>query len=120
MSDQVQLTRDQDIAIITINNPPVNALSPEVAAGIGRAIAQAAQDHSVKAVVLIGSGRTFIAGADINEFGKITSGKKPRGAGLLPLLLQIEDLRKPVVAAIHGAAFGGGLLVALILKRLVG
>ena len=112
MADLVELTRDREIAIITINNPPVNALSPAVAQGIANAIEQVIKDDSVKAVVLIGAGRTFIAGADIKEFGKITSGKSPRGAGLLPLLLQIEN-GKPTVAAIHGSAFGGGLELAM-------
>ena len=113
MDDLVQLAKDQDVAIITINNPPVNALSPGVAKAIAQTIAQVGHDDGVKAVVLIGGGRTFIAGADIKEFGKITSGKTQRGAGLLPLLLQIEDVRKPVVVAIHGSAFGGGLELAM-------
>ena len=113
MDDLVQLTRDKDVAIITINNPPVNALSPGVAQGIAQTIAQVDKDDGVNSVVLIGGGRTFIAGADIKEFGKITSGKSQRGAGLLPVLLQIEDVRKPVVVAIHGSAFGGGLELAM-------
>jgi 3-hydroxyacyl-CoA dehydrogenase len=113
MDDLVQVTRDKDVAIITINNPPVNALSPAVAQGIAQAIEQVRLDDAIKAVVLIGGGRTFVAGADIKEFGKITSGKAKRGAGLLPLLLQIEDVGKPVVVAIHGSAFGGGLELAM-------
>ena len=113
MSDLVQLTKDKDVAIITINNPPVNALGPGVPEGISQAIKEIIQDESVKAAVLIGAGRTFVAGADIKEFGKITSGKKDRGAGLLPLLRQIEDCPKPVVMAIHGMAFGGGLELAM-------
>ena len=113
MPDLVQLTKDNDIAIITINNPPVNALSPGVPEGIGEAIEQIDKDPGVKAAVLIGGGRTFIAGADIKEFGKITSGENKRGVGLLPLLLRIEDCSKPVVVAIHGQAFGGGLEVAM-------
>jgi 3-hydroxyacyl-CoA dehydrogenase len=112
MSELVSLTHDGEIAIITINNPPVNALSPGVPEGIGDAIAKAGQDDAVKGIVLIGGGRTFIAGADIKEFGKVTSGEKGRGS-LLPLLLTIEDCPKPTVAAIHGTAFGGGLEVAM-------
>ena len=113
MSDLVQLTKDKDVAIITINNPPVNALGPGVPEGISQAIKEIIRDQSVKAAVVIGAGRTFIAGADIKEFGKITSGKKDRGAGLLPLLREIEDCPKPVVMAIHGMAFGGGLELAM-------
>jgi 3-hydroxyacyl-CoA dehydrogenase len=112
MNQLVSQARDGEIAIITINNPPVNALSPGVPEGIAAAIAEACEDESIKGVVLIGGGRTFIAGADIKEFGKVTSGEKGRGS-LLPLLLAIEDCPKPTVAAIHGTAFGGGLEVAM-------
>jgi len=112
MTDVVQLTKDNDIAIITINNPPVNALSPGVPEGISEALDEIAQDAIIKAAVLIGGGRTFVAGADIKEFGKMTSGK-PRGAGHLPLLLKIEDSSKPVIVAIHGTALGGGLELAM-------
>ncbi|HKV05117.1 MAG TPA: 3-hydroxyacyl-CoA dehydrogenase NAD-binding domain-containing protein [Candidatus Acidoferrales bacterium] len=111
MSDLVQLSKDKDVAIITINNPPVNALSPGVPEGIARAIAEIERDADVKAAVLIGGGRTFIAGADINMFVQMTSGKGGR-VNLLPTLLQIENCSKPVVAAIHGTALGGGLEVA--------
>ena len=113
MSDLVQLTQDNDIAIITINNPPVNALSPGVPEGIADFIDKVNADNKVKAAVVIGAGKTFIAGADIKEFGKITSGENRRGVALTPLLLRIEDSRKPVVMAIHGQAFGGGLEVAM-------
>src|SRR5215469_788364 len=89
MDDLVQLAIDNDVAIITISNPPVNALSPDVARGIAKSVEQAGKDISVKAVVLMGAGRTFVAGADIKEFGKITSGKSERGAGLLSLLSKI-------------------------------
>ena len=108
----VQVTRDGDIAVITINNPPVNALSPGVPEGIAGALERIAKDDEVKAVVLMGAGKTFVAGADIKEFAKITA-DRPRAAGLLPLLLQMEDSRKPIVAAIHGTAFGGGLELAM-------
>ena len=114
MSTLVRLSRDKDsaIAIVTIDNPPVNALSPGVPEAIADAIEQINNDPSVKAAVLIGGGRTFVAGADIKEFAKMTSGRT-RGAGLLPLLLGIEDCCKPIVMAIHGAAFGGGLELAM-------
>jgi 3-hydroxyacyl-CoA dehydrogenase len=112
VNNLVGLTKDREIAIITINNPPVNALSPGVPEGISEAIEQIEKDPSIKAAVVIGNGNTFVAGADIKEFGKITSGK-PRGAGLHPLLLRIEDCQKPVVMALHGTAFGGGLELAM-------
>jgi 3-hydroxyacyl-CoA dehydrogenase len=112
MNELVTLTHHNEIAVITIENPPVNALSPGVPEGIRSSIAAAASDAAVRAVVIIGGGRTFIAGADIREFGKVVSGEKPRGT-LLPLLLEIEDCPKPVVMAIHGTAFGGGLEVAM-------
>ena len=114
MNSLVRLSKDDnnEIAVITIDNPPVNAISPGVPEGISEAIEQISNDPSVKAAVLVGAGRTFVAGADIKEFGKMTSGKS-RGAGLLPLLLAIENCSKPVVMAIHGAAFGGGLELAM-------
>jgi 3-hydroxyacyl-CoA dehydrogenase len=113
MSDLVPLTKDNGIGVITINNPPVNALSPGVPEGIAAAIEQIDKDDSVKAAVLIGGGKTFVAGADIKEFGKITSGKSGGALELPSLLLKIEDCRKPVVMAIHGSAFGGGLELAM-------
>ena len=118
MSDLVQLTKAQftkndNIAVITINNPPVNALSPGVPEGISAAIDQVDRDDDVIAAVVIGGGRTFVAGADIKEFTKMTAGKGKLGPGLLPLLLKIENCSKPVVMAIHGTAFGGGLELAM-------
>jgi 3-hydroxyacyl-CoA dehydrogenase len=112
MRELVQLTREGDIAVVTIVNPPVNALSPGVPEGIRSAIGEAANDEAVRAIVVIGSGRTFIAGADIREFGKVVAGEKPR-LTLLPMLREIEDSAKPVIMAIHGTAFGGGLEVAM-------
>ncbi len=112
MSELVQLSKVGDVAVITINNPPVNALGAGVPEGIESAIAAIEKDASVKAAVLIGGGRTFIAGADINMFVQMTSGKGGR-IRLLPTLLKIEDCSKPVVVAIHGNALGGGLEVAL-------
>ena len=111
MNSLVRISKDRDVEIITIDNPPVNALSPGVPEGIGTAIDDINRDPEVKAAVVIGAGRTFVAGADIKEFGKMTSGGPRRS--LLPLLLQIEDSLKPVVMAIHGTAFGGGLELAM-------
>ena len=112
MSDLILFTRDGSVGVITVNNPPVNALSPGVPEGIQEAIRGNQDDEAIDAFVLIGGGRTFIAGADIKEFGKITSGRKERGDGLHPLLGVIEGCPKPVVAALHGTALGGGLEVA--------
>src|SRR6184192_2066395 len=112
MGDLVQFTKSGNIGVITINNPPVNALSPGVPEGIFESIEKLLTDKELKAAVLIGGGSTFIAGADIKELEKMAAGK-PRGAGLLPLLLKIADCRKPVVAAIHGTALGGGMETAM-------
>src|SRR5215471_18280024 len=112
MSDLVQFTKSGSVGVITINNPPVNALSSGVREGISEVIDQLQKDSGLRAAVLIGGGSTFIAGADIRELAKMTSGK-PRGAGLLPLLLRIEDCPKPIVVAIHGTALGGGMEVAM-------
>ncbi|HYA17695.1 MAG TPA: 3-hydroxyacyl-CoA dehydrogenase NAD-binding domain-containing protein, partial [Bryobacteraceae bacterium] len=112
MSELVKLTAQDGIAVVTIDNPPVNALSPGVPEGILESVEAANNDPAVKAIVVIGAGATFIAGADIREFGKITSGEKPRIA-LTPKLFQLESSVKPVVMAIHGTAFGGGLETAM-------
>ncbi|MBV8866813.1 MAG: enoyl-CoA hydratase/isomerase family protein [Acidobacteriaceae bacterium] len=112
MPDLVKLSLHDDIAVITIDNPPVNALGPGVPEGIAEAIKAAGANEKIRAIVMIGAGQTFIAGADIREFGKIVSGTRPR-LDLLPYLRVIEDARKPVVVAIHGTAFGGGLETAM-------
>ena len=102
------LSVEGDIGVITLNSPPVNALSQAVRAGILQNVNKAVADPAVKAIVLICEGRTFIAGADITEFGK------PRKEPSLPEAQNaIENAPKPVVAAIHGTALGGGLEVAL-------
>src|SRR5579872_3858438 len=114
MSELVLTSRDGDLGVITINNPPVNALSPGVPEGIQAGIAEFEADDSIKAIILIGGGRTFIAGADIKEFGKITSGgDRKRGPGLNAVLETVENASKPVIAAIHGTALGGGLETAM-------
>ncbi len=113
MTDLVQLTKDNGIAVITINNPPVNALSPGVPEGIARAIEEVNNDAAVQACVLIGGGRTFVSGADIKEFGKMRSGNAPGTMNFPDLLTRVENCRKPVVMAIHGNALGGGLELAM-------
>ncbi len=113
MSNLLRITREQDVAVITIDNPPVNALSTEVRQAIREAIEEADNDNRVAAIVLIGAGRTFVAGADINEFQKITSGSSQRVPEMARLVERIEDCRKPVVAAIHGHALGGGMELAM-------
>src|SRR5687768_3849300 len=99
------------VAIITVDNPPVNALSPGVPEGISDAVARASDDASADAIVLIGAGQTFIAGADINVFKTITTREQSleRSEAVHARLKGIEDASKPLVAAIHGHALGGGL-----------
>ncbi len=105
---KVQLERHGRIGLVTIDNPPVNALSAAVRQGLAAAIEQANADKAVAAIVIASTGKAFIAGADISEFGK-----PPAPPALPDLLDAIERSAKPVVAAIQGVALGGGLEVAL-------
>lgn len=108
MSDTVSFSKQGEIGLIKINNPPVNALNQSVRAGLKTCVEQGLGDDSVKAMVLVCEGRTFIAGADITEFAKGMG--EP---GLVPVIGNMETANKPIVAAIHGTALGGGLEVAL-------
>jgi 3-hydroxyacyl-CoA dehydrogenase len=113
MSQPVTLSARDGIAVITIDNPPVNALSPGVPEGILAAFDTAERDASVRSIVVIGGGRTFIAGADIKELEEAARNPAAGGPDLHPLLTRIEDCAKPVIMAIHGTALGGGLEIAM-------
>ncbi len=107
MAEVRQATQD-GVRILTIANPPVNALSAAVRAGLESAVVTAQADPTVRAIVIAAEGRVFVAGADISEFGK-----PPQPPALPDLLRTIEDSAKPVVAAVNGLALGGGLELAL-------
>ncbi|PKM29454.1 MAG: 3-hydroxyacyl-CoA dehydrogenase [Gammaproteobacteria bacterium HGW-Gammaproteobacteria-11] len=108
MSDVVTLERHGAIAVVRVNNPPVNALGIAVREGLQNSFNAAEADPAVKAIVLVCEGSTFMAGADIKEFGK-----PPKSPGLPEVVNGIEAGTKPSVAVIHGTALGGGLEVAV-------
>ncbi|HEY2185415.1 MAG TPA: enoyl-CoA hydratase/isomerase family protein, partial [Xanthobacteraceae bacterium] len=104
----VRLLRDGSVAILVIDNPPVNAGSWDVRNGLLAAVRAACSDPDISAIVIIGAGKTFVAGADIREFDR------PLRDPQMPAVIEaIEACAKPIVAAIHGAALGGGLELAL-------
>ncbi len=110
MADGVTLTRDDNIGIITLDNPPVNGLSFAVRRGLADQVEAALSDDTIEAIVITGAGKMFCGGADIRQFGQTP----PADAANLPAVInRIEDSSKPVVAAIHGVAAGGGLEVGL-------
>jgi 3-hydroxyacyl-CoA dehydrogenase len=108
MTDAVLRSTQGRIGILTVNNPPVNALAAAVRDGIKEGVEAFGKDGNIDAIVLIGGGRTFIAGADIREFGK-----PPKGANLNDVIATMENCPKIVVAALHGTPLGGGLETAL-------
>ncbi|MDC0509140.1 3-hydroxyacyl-CoA dehydrogenase NAD-binding domain-containing protein [Gammaproteobacteria bacterium] len=108
INEVTSLEIKDSVAVLTLNSPPVNALSANVREGLNNGVNAAIEDESVKSIVIICEGRTFIAGADITEFGQA-----PKGPSLYDVQDMIENSPKPVVAAIHGTALGGGLEVAL-------
>ena len=108
MTSPIRTERHDNVLVIISDNPPVNALGQAVRAGLADGIAEALSDDAVEAVVIRCDGRTFFAGADITEFGK-----PPKGPSLPEALDKLEASDKPVIAAIHGTALGGGCEVAL-------
>src|SRR5436190_19780085 len=107
MEQLVTYSKRDEIGVIAINNPPVNALSSGVLEGIQAALAVLERDAEVRAIIMIGRGRTFVAGADTNEF---VEGTVP---AFHPVLDAIEARANPVAMAIHGTALGGGLELAM-------
>ena len=113
MTNPVSLSLDGAVAVIRIDNPPVNALSPETIDGLSAAVAQAASDPAAAAIVVAAAGRTFIAGADIKGLENVVWGGDTGAPEMHDLLQRLEQSPKPVVMAMHGTALGGGLEVAM-------
>jgi 3-hydroxyacyl-CoA dehydrogenase len=115
LKGKVNYTVNGNIAILEVDNPPVNPLSSGVRAGLAEYIAKANEDDAIEGIILTGAGRSFIAGADISEFGQ-----KSDGPDLHTALKDIEFSKKPVLAAINGTALGGGLETALVCNYRMG
>jgi 3-hydroxyacyl-CoA dehydrogenase len=113
MSKLVNSTTQNDIAVITIDNPPVNALSQDVADSLDAAVAQAQRNPAVRGIVIACAGRTFVAGADINGLEQLAWGTGRGAPDMHDKLARLEDGPKPVVMAMHGTALGGGLELAM-------
>jgi 3-hydroxyacyl-CoA dehydrogenase len=109
----VRRTKFGEVALLEVDNPPVNVLSPGVPESILAAVESAERDPSVKAIVLRGAGRTFIVGADLATLQRAAHGELDAAADLHDLLQRLEDCSKPIVMAIHGNALGGGLELAM-------
>jgi 3-hydroxyacyl-CoA dehydrogenase len=109
----VRTHRDGDVLVVEIDNPPVNALSPGVPEGLRAALDAADHDEGVRAIVIRGAGRTFVAGADISTLEDAAWGDPTAAPDWSDLLRRIEDSRAPIVMAIHGTALGGGLELAM-------
>ena len=109
LKGKVNYKIEGNIAILEVDNPPVNPLSNGVRKGLADSINKANVDGAIEGIILTGAGRSFIAGADISEFGQ-----KPDGPDLHTTLREIEFSKKPIIAAINGAALGGGLETALV------
>jgi len=109
----VSTQHSYDVAILRIDNPPVNALGLEVVDDLGAALAAASDDPAVRAIVVMGAGRTFVAGADIKALEGLAWGDMSGAPDMHDLFQRLEDSRKPVVMALHGTALGGGLELAM-------
>ena len=108
MPGTATLRHDGNVAVISVDNPPVNALSHAVRVSLSEAFSRARDDAKIQAIVLTAQGRTFVAGADITEFDK-----PPMAPGLSDVIALIETIEKPVVAAVFGTPLGGGLEITL-------
>ena len=120
MAHPIRLSVHGDVAVVEIDNPPVNALSSGVPDGLVSALGQAERDAAVRAVVIMGAGRTFVAGADIRDLERAAWDATVDPPDIHDLLARVEDASKPVIMAIHGTALGGGLELGEVSRRRIG